>query len=211
MIWKNIYKDCIGSFNECEYYANIYLKWLYNHGYEPELYYDESTCGPVYVIKVNISGYDLILDFDYLETSGEYSPDIFYCVYINTKGIKETAVSKLQAKYNDEFDETFTCVDCYDEEEIIKSVSKIRKQTYFRFGDEECFRPKVIICGGYPYSAENVGRNMFGLVREINKKDGIVRKIREEIERLQIIQKLSEELSYIAGNPDIHVKNKKEK
>ena len=185
MIWKNEYADCQSDFRECENLVNEYMKQLYKRGYEPKFYYEELICGPTYGIKVNINGYDLTMYFDYLETDKECGPDLDYFIEYPLNGLTEDIVDKLNSKYERELNNcAFGNLYLYDENEIIEIKESRKKEaeeageTYERIDLEPC----ITLSCGYPKCGRDVTLNLEEIINAITEKDGVVEKIKKEIE-----------------------------
>lgn len=185
MIWKSEYADCNPDFRECEDLVNEYMKQLHKHGYEPEFYYDEHICGPTYGIKVNINGYDLTMDLDYLETDGECGPDLDYFIEFPLNGLTEDFVDSLNSKYRKELSDcAFENLYLYDENEIAEIIENRKKyaeedgEPYEDIDIEPC----ITLSCGYPKCGREVAFNLEKIIKALTENDGVVEKIKEEIE-----------------------------
>ena len=185
MIWKKEYEDCKEDFRECEKLTNEYLKGFYKLGYEPTFYYTESFCGPAYGIKVNINGYEVLLDLDYLETDSECGPDLCYSIEFPLNGLTEEDVRAIEEKYKHELENcTFDVLDCYGEKEIglIKEGQRLQAEEEGEKYVEPDFQPGISLSNMYPRCGRSVSRNIDGIVKALTEKDGVVEKIKNEIE-----------------------------
>lgn len=183
MIWKSEYADCKSDFRECEKLANEYIRQLYKLGYEPTFYYDESTCGPTYGIKVNINGYALTMYFDYLETDEECGPDLDYYIKFPSDGLTEDFVDAIALKYAEELkDCAFENLYLYDENEVAEIKASLEKdadengEPY----EETDIEPCVTLSCGYMKCGRDVTYNLEKIVHALTEKDGVVEKIKGE-------------------------------
>ena len=185
MIWKKEYEDCKENFRECEKLTNEYLKSFYKLGYEPTFYYTESFCGPAYGIKVNINGYEVLLDLDYLETDSECGPDLCYSIEFPLNGLTREDVRAIAEKYKNELENcAFGILDYYGEKEI-GLIKESRRRQAEEEGEkyvEQDFQPSISLSNMYPRCGRSVSRNIDGIVKALTEKDGVVEKIKKEIE-----------------------------
>lgn len=185
MIWKKEYEDCKENFRECEKLTNEYLKGFYKLGYESTFYYTESFCGPAYGIKVNINGYEVLLDLDYLETDSECGPDLCYSIEFPLNGLTREYVRAIAEKYKNELENcAFGILDYYGEKEI-GLIKESRRRQAEEEGEkyvEQDFQPSISLSNMYPRCGRSVSRNIDGIVKALTEKDGVVEKIKKEIE-----------------------------
>lgn len=185
MIWKSEYADCKSDFRECEKLVNEYMNLLYKRGYEPVFFYDEHICGPTYGIKVNINGYDLTMDLDYLETDGECGPDLDYCIEFPLNGLTEDFVDSLNSKYEKELSDcAFENLYLYDENEIAEIMGSRKKDAEDAGEPYEAIdmEPCITLSCGYMKSGRDVMFNLERIINALTEKDGVVEKIKQEIE-----------------------------
>ena len=185
MIRKSEYADCESDFRECEKLVNEYMNLLYKRGYEPVFFYDEHICGPTYGIKVKINGYNLTMDLDYLETDEECGPDPDSCIEFPLNGLTENFVNSLNSKYEKELSNcAFENLYMYDESEIAEMIESRKKEAE---EDGEIYedidmKPCITLSCGYPKCGRDVTLNLDEIINALTEKDGVVEKIKKEIE-----------------------------
>ena len=185
MIWKSEYADCKSDFRECEKLVNEYMNLLYKRGYEPVFFYDEHICGPTYGIKLNINGYALTMDLDYLETDEECGPDLDYRIEFPLNALTEDFVDSLNSKYEKELSDcAFENLYLYDENEIAEIIESRTKEAEedgepYEIIDVE---PCITLSCGYMKGGRDVMFNLERIINALTENDGVVEKIKKEIE-----------------------------